>query len=145
MNGLLYIFGGFIVLILGGIIAYQLRLFRHRGVSREDFIKEFRKRDLPEAIPAAVYDYYRSSAMWKGFKVSPDDAYAKVFREEHEDIDDDAEQLVKQLGMHMPPEYVRRQWEKRLETLRDMVLWLDWIRQHQPKGADVLGQPSKQG
>jgi hypothetical protein len=31
------------------------------------------------------------------------------------------------------PEYVRREYgAKPFVTVRDMVLWLDWIRQHQP-------------
>jgi hypothetical protein len=38
---------------------------------------------------------------------------------------------VRKLGMELPIEPVLREWEKPLETLRDMVLWLNWIRQHQ--------------
>jgi hypothetical protein len=118
------------VIALGAVLN-QIRLSRHRGVSREAFIEEFQKNGISLAIAATVYDYYRSLAISKKFTVSPDDSYDEVFGEAHEDIDDDAEDLVRQLGMEMPIEPVLREWETPLRTLRDMVLWLNWIRERQ--------------
>ncbi len=128
---LLYIFGAGIALVFIATIVHQLRLHRHRGVSREDFVKEFRKLEIPDTIPAAVCDYYKSLAVSKRFTISPDDTYSDLFSDELEDIDDDAEHLVQKLGMQLPAESVLREWEKPLKTLRDMVLWLNWIHQHQ--------------
>jgi hypothetical protein len=41
--------------------------------------------------------------------------------------------LVKALKLELLTESMLRQWETPLETLRDMVLWLNWIRQRQAR------------
>jgi hypothetical protein len=97
----------------------------------KSFIGEFTAAGVPVEIPAAVYDHYVTLSVSKGFSVAPDDSFRRVFGQEHEDVDDDAEDLVKTLKMELPTESVLRQWETPLETLRDMVLWLNWIRQRQ--------------
>jgi len=102
-------------------------------MSRQSFIDEFAACDVPAAIPAAVYDHYTSLSVSKNFSVAPDDSLRTVFGIVGEDVDDDAEDLVKTLGMELPIESVLCEWETPVETLRDMVLWLDWIRQQQPR------------
>lgn len=109
-------------------LADQIRLARHRGISREAFIDEFRKENIPPEIPAAVYDHYRFVSRAKTFGVVPDDSFDKVFRECHEDIDDDAEELARKLNIELPIEMVLKEWPTPLQTLRDMVLWLNWVR-----------------
>ena len=37
----------------------------------------------------------------------------------------------------MPPDYAADRTETRIRTLRDMVLWLNWVRQHQPSRIGV--------
>jgi hypothetical protein len=129
--GFVYILAGFLILILVWSAVDQIRLSRHRGVSRESFIGEFTATGVPAEIPAAVYDHYESLSVSKHFSIAPDDSYRGTFHEAHEDVDDDAEDLVKALKMELPTESVLRQWETPLETLRDMVLWLNWIRERQ--------------
>lgn len=132
MIALLYTLAIFVaVLVLATVIA-QVRLGRHRGLPRDEFIREFRKADMPADIAGAVYDQYKSLAKSKSFSVNPDDSYAEVFKMIHDDIDEDAEYLVKKLGMEMPIEAVLREWPSEIRTLRDMVAWLNWIREHQP-------------
>ncbi len=128
MTGYLYILAGLLVFIATGTIANEIRLSRHRGVSREAFIEEFLKQSVPEEIPATVYDYYKLSVVSKRFTVAPDDSLDKVFGEIHEDVDDDASELARRLNMELPTEMVLREWRTPVKTLRDMVLWLDWIR-----------------
>ena len=70
--------------------------------------------------------------MSKEFSMAPDDDYEQVLSKGDEDIDDDARFLIKKLGMRMPPGYASARSETRIRTLRDMVLWLNWVRQHQP-------------
>jgi hypothetical protein len=41
----------------------------------------------------------------------------------HDDIDDDTEHCARRLDMELPIEPILREWQKPLETLRDMVLW----------------------
>jgi hypothetical protein len=86
---------------------------------------------VPPEISAAVYDHYVSLFVSRCFNVAPDDTFRGLFRQAHEDADDDAEDLVKALDLELPMESVLRQWETPVETLRDMVLWLNWIRQRQ--------------
>src|SRR5712692_7215763 len=100
MTGFWYIFGGsFLLIIIFTAMynaLYQSRLRRHRGLSREEFIETFHDLGIPETIPGAVYDRYKSFAIWKDFSVSPSDRYKEVFRERPEDIGEDAEELINQ-------------------------------------------------
>lgn len=82
-------------------------------------------------IPAAVYDYYKSQAISKKFSLAPDDNYEEVLSEGNEDIDDDAAFLMKKLGLKIPSDAESVQPDTRIRTLRDMVRWLDKLRQHQ--------------
>jgi len=99
-------------------------------------VAEFQREDISPAIPGAVYDYYKSLVWSRKFTLSPDDSYDTVFRQAHEDIDDDAEELVRQLGMEMPMEPVLREWRSPLRSLRDMVHWLHFVRLHQGTNLD---------
>jgi hypothetical protein len=127
--GLLYLIVGVVAAIATWSFADQLRLARRRGISRAAFIDEFRKAGVPDEIPAAVYDHYRSLSRAKKFSVAPDDSFDRVFRECHEDVDDDAEELARKLKIELPIEMILREWPAPLRTLRDMVLWLNWVRQ----------------
>jgi hypothetical protein len=129
--GFLYIVAAFLAFIVITTVISELGLSRHRGVSREAFIAEFTKLDVPETISAAVYDYYKSRVIWKAFTVSPNDTLAKLFSDYPEDLEDDAHELVRRAGMQMPNERVLCEWGKPFKTLGDMVLWLEWVRQHQ--------------
>jgi hypothetical protein len=129
--GFVYILAGFLILIFVWSAVDQIRLSRHRGVSRESFIGEFTAAGVPAEIPAAVYDHYVCLSVSRHFSIAPDDSFRRTFRLAHEDIDDDAEDLVKALKLELPTESVLREWETPLNTLRDMVLWLNWIRQRQ--------------
>jgi hypothetical protein len=137
--GLMYIFGALLLLIVIWVTMDQLRLrkLRHqrqgKGFSRERFIKAFRELGIPENIPATVFDYYDSQKRWNAFPFSPDDKYSEVLYDDPDDLEEDAKALVERLGMRFRPEYIRREYgDKPIETLRDMVLWLGWMRQHQP-------------
>jgi hypothetical protein len=126
-----YFIVGLVVLIVIWSALDQIRLSRHRGVSREAFVNEFASMGISSEIPAAVYDHYRSLSRAKSFSVAPDDSFERTFHQAHDDVDDDAEELTNKLGMELPIEEVLREWPTPLETLRDMVLWLNWIRQRQ--------------
>jgi hypothetical protein len=100
--GLVYIVAGFVLLALIRAVADQFRLARHSGVPRETFIEEFVASGIPSEIPAAVYDHYRSFCRAKDFRVASSDSLEKVFRQVHDDVDDDAEELANKLGMDLP-------------------------------------------
>jgi hypothetical protein len=137
MTGLLYILGGFLFLIIIATIVNSLRIRRLRreregnGISSTQFVEAFSEHNVSPEIPTAVYDYYGSLGTWKGFKFLPDDKYSRVLYDDPEDIHRDAKILLERLGLHVPPTYILAKCEKQIETLRDMVLWLDCVRQHQ--------------
>lgn len=122
------------------ISSWKLRRLRReregKGLTRENFIISFRQIGVPDEIPAAVFDYYTSNGMWKDFPLSPDDAYSEVLWDDPDDLDDDVNELAERLKLRPLPERVLQEYgEKPLTTLRDMVMWLDWIRQRQQPGS----------
>ena len=126
----LYGLGAFVAFIAVATAVYQLRLSRHPGIPRNGFIRHFCDLDVPEAISSAVYDYYRSGAISRKFGVAPDDQLADLFSDLDEDIGFDAIQLTKTLGMEVAVGRNLEIWGKPLITIRDMVLWLDWVRKN---------------
>ena len=75
----------------------------------------------------AVFDYYSSRGVWKGFPFSPD-IYSKVLYHDQGDIEDDTRALVGQLGMQFPVEYVLRESGNMPPTLstnvyQELILW----------------------
>ena len=131
MNIGLYLFGAIAASFVGLTIHYQVRLRRRHGLSRDEFAEAFRGDDVPYKIAATVYDYYSSFAGDRGYAVSPDDTYEGLLLESEEDVVDDAERLVKQLRMQLPDGSTLRGGLSPLKTIRDMVLWLDSVRQRQ--------------
>jgi hypothetical protein len=136
---ILYILCGTILLASVFTLHHYLKLRQVRrqrkneDFTREKFIDSFRPLGVPDAIPAIVFDHYTSHGVWKDFPLSPEDSYSEVLTDDSEDIESDARVLVDRLGLHFLPEYIRREYgDKPFVTVRDMVLWLDWIRQHQP-------------
>ena len=131
MNTFLFaaLIGGTILLV--GLTFEQLRLRRHRGASRVEFVRYFDGTAIPELIPETVYDYYKSTAVSTHFGISPDDSYEGVLRKGDEEIDSDARFLVKQLGFRMPTDESLARRDAHIREVRDMVIWLDWVRTQQ--------------
>jgi hypothetical protein len=137
MIGIFYILAAFAVFIVVATVVSHWRMRKHPGVPRDEFIRTFTDLNVPVAISAAVHDYYKSGALFKKFGVAPDYSYEDVLHKGDEDIDDDAQILVKRLDLTLPPTRVREQWTKKIKTLRDMVLWLNWVKEHQASASDV--------
>lgn len=114
--GFVYILAGFLILIFIWSAVDQIRLSRHRGVSRESFIGEFAAAGVPAEIPAAVCDHSVSLSVLRHFSIAADDSFRGTFRQAHEDVDDNAGDLIKALKMELPTESVLRQWETPLEN-----------------------------
>lgn len=159
MIGLFFILGAFAVFIVIATLVFHWRMRKHHGVSREEFITAFADAAIPAEIPAAVYDYYKKGMLFKEFSIAPDDSYRDVLREGEEDIEDDARFLMKKLSLKPPSEEAQRHWNEQaltsrattlstprfsvdssrwmqpIQTVREMVLWLNWVRQHQQVAA----------
>jgi hypothetical protein len=137
--GLLYIFGAFALFIGLWSVVHSIRLNRLRherkekGFTRKHFINEFEQSGISADIPAAVYDFYSDTKQWRDFPFAPGDKYSTVLAIAPDDIEADAHTLVERLQMTFLPEYILCEWgDKPIETLRDMVVWLDWVRRNQP-------------
>ena len=129
---ILVVLGAFGIFISVATSAYQRRMAKHRGVPREEFISRFANVGIPSEVPATVYDYYKSQIRSKEFGLAPDDDYQRVFSEGDEDIDDDGLLLMKALRLKLPADYNPMRLDvPMVKTIRDMVLWLEWVRQHQ--------------
>lgn len=154
MKDFLYFLAAFVVFIAVVKFVFDMRMRKHHGVSRNEFLSAFSGTEIAPEIPAAVYDYYKKMVNFREFSVAPDDTYEMLHKGE-EDIEDDARFLMKKLGLKPPSEEIRLQWTKQtqtaramslstprfsvdstrwmqsLQTVRDMVLWLNLVRQHQ--------------
>jgi hypothetical protein len=124
LNGL--VVGGvfMVVVIVIAAIVGQYQLGKHRGVPRDEFIRAFRGANAPDAIPAAVYDYYKSQVISKSFSIAPVDTYEDTLHEGEEDIFDDMQYLARKLGLTIPPQDALKQPTVEIKTMRDAVLWL---------------------
>jgi hypothetical protein len=154
MKDFLYFLAAFVVFIAVVKLVFDVRMRKHHGVSRDEFLRAFSDTEIPAEIPAAVYDYYKKMVNFKEFSVAPDDTYEMLHKGE-EDIEDDARFLMKKLKLRPPSEEVPLQWTEQtqtaratslsaprfsvdstrwmqsIQTVRDMVLWLNFVRQHQ--------------
>ena len=140
---------GFGALIAIVTFVFDWRRRKHKGVSREEFIRAFATDGIPQEILDAVYRFFTRSWFFGNLTIAPDDSL-----ECEADVEDDAVLLMKKLGLKPPSEEVRLSWNEEIrasrgrpsdaprfstdsnppspiQTVRDMVLWLNWVRQHQ--------------
>lgn len=128
-TGMICVAGVIVVFLICGALFYQLRLKQLRGGwAREIFVKEFLLLQIPERVSGAVYDHYCRHSIFKSFRVRPDDSLWKVYAASHDEVDETALELCNQIGVSIPAESVLEQWPTALQTVSDMVLWLDWVR-----------------
>jgi hypothetical protein len=135
---ILSVLAGFVVFLAVATAVYQWRLSHHRGISRDEFIRHFRDRDIPDAVSAAVYDYYKSGVISRKFGVAPDDRLADLFSDLLEDLEIAAKTLITKLGMKDADISSLEQRANPHITVGDMVLWLDRLRKD--AGANVVTQ-----
>ena len=120
---------GTVVFILVATMIWRSQMKHHHGVSREEFIEAFVGENIPPEIAATVHGYYENKVRIQGFGVAPEDSEILGLPE---DVDEDSRVLLEKLGLKVPPRQVLPQWGSPIRTLRDLVMWLDWVRQNQP-------------
>lgn len=158
INAIAVVVGGLAAFLAIATLVFDLRRRKHKGVSGEEFIRAFSHTGTPEDIPDAVYKFYTRSRFFRNLTIAPDDSLKDLLNEGEADIEDDAMLLMKKLGLSPPAEEVRLRWNEQtrasrgtslapprfsmdssqsspIQTVRDMVLWLDWVRQHQERDA----------
>jgi hypothetical protein len=112
------------------------RLRRRTGMSKSEFVHAFAEQAVPDSIAIAVYDYYSSVAFGDRVAISPDDNFEDL-RVGQDDLDDDLQRLVQRLGLEMPSSVVLKDSPFPIRAIRDVVLWLNWVRTHQTGNLSV--------
>jgi hypothetical protein len=144
MRTALLFIGGFVILAIGSWLGHLRRLRRHTGQKRSEFTTEFSTAGFSSAVAGAVYDHFKRMGVWKNFCPAPSDTLEQTYQTVDEDVDDNLEEILKQLGYEMPNSAILREWERPVETLSDVVEWLDWAvkkqaspEEHHGKGETV--------
>ena len=115
-------------------IAWALHLKRlkdHVGMTRDEFLAQFQATGIAAAIAAAVYDQFQKLGTWKEFMPSPGDSLEKTYKTVDEDVEENLNEILQRLRFEMPHSGDLQEWDERLETLSDVVRWVDWVRTKQ--------------
>jgi hypothetical protein len=148
------VFVAFVIFIAVAAFVSDLRRPKRKGVSREEFVRGFALDGVPEEISEAVYRFLTRSWFWASLTVAPDDSLLDVLDMGEEGVQEAAPLLLRTLRLEPPSEEARLQWMDEVRALRqkgaersypfpssqwtqpiqtvgELVLWLDWVRQHQ--------------
>lgn len=127
------------IMIIGGIagvtaITWALHLYRlknHVGMTRDEFVAQFQLLGIGSLIAVAVYDQFQKLGTLKGFMPSPTDSLEGTYKTVDEDVEENLKEILQRLGLEMPHSGILQEWNKPLETLSDVVRWVDWVRTKQ--------------
>ena len=100
-------------------------------MSRDEFVAQFQSTGVATAIAAAVYDQFQKLGTWKGFMPNPVDTLEKTYKTADEDVEENLKEILQRLGFEMPHSDILQEWDGPLETLSDVVRWVDWVRTKQ--------------
>lgn len=124
--------GGYLAFAVATEVLHRRRLQQKTGGwSRDRFLAAFAAKGIDRSIAAAVYDFYQNDSGVESYRVSPFDGLDNDYGKPHEEIDEDASHILKNCSLELPAVSVLREWPKPIRTVEDMVLWVDWVRQHQ--------------
>jgi len=137
MNIFLLCLGGMAGFAGIGWILYLRRLKRHEGSGRADFIAHFEPSGATRDISGAVYDHFQKLGVWKGFQPKPSDTLEGTYKTVDEDIEDNLKEILQELGYEMPHSGILSEWFTPLETLEDVVRFVNWVRTKQNPSVSV--------
>lgn len=126
---------GSLVIAVVGVLVYwirfQLRLRSHGGVERKSFVEHFARLDVASDIAGAVYDHYRGVAVWRSFRLSPDDDLEGVFGHAPEEMESSLDAILRELRLTLPPPSILRENDRKLTKVADVVNFVAWVGEHQ--------------
>jgi hypothetical protein len=120
-----------VLAVLAHWMRFQLRLRFHSGIERESFIAHFVRLDIAPNIAGAVYDHYRGVAVWRSFRLSPDDDLQGVFGQAPEEMDSSVDSILSELNLILPPRSILRDHDRKLTRVADVVAFVAWVGNHQ--------------
>src|ERR1700682_3076965 len=127
------------LLILGGAAGvtgiawarHLQRLKRHHGLSRAEFLVHFQSMAVPPEMAGGIYDHFQKLGVWKDFMPSPSDTLQSTYKTVDEDVEDNLTEVVQQLGYQMPHSGILAEWAPPIQTVEDVVRFVDWVRTKQ--------------
>jgi len=78
-----------------------------------------------------VYDQFQKLGTWRNFMPSPADSLEGTYKTVDEDVEENLKEILQRLGLEMPHSGILQEWDGALETLSDVVRWVDWVRAKQ--------------
>jgi hypothetical protein len=123
--------GAVIGLILAAVTYRNYKLRRHAGMTEEEFVSHFLARGVPDPVSRAVHRHLRGVVRATGFQPAPSDEIEAIYGCD-EDIENHATAILRELGYEMPHSGVRLRWATPVNSLEDLVWWVDWVRRGSP-------------
>lgn len=124
-----------LVLAVLGVFSYwirsQLRLRSHNGIDRKSFIEHFVRLGVASETAGAVYDHYRREAVWRSFRLAPDDNLEDVFGHTPEEMGSSLDAILTELRLNLPPASELVDQDRKLTTVADVVSFVAWAGRHQ--------------
>jgi hypothetical protein len=127
--------GAFVALAAFSVCLHALRLRRHAGLSRADFVAHFAAAGVVPEVSAAVYDHFRRLGIWRSFSPSPSDRLDDTYKTVDEDVMQNLQQILDALGFEMPNSRILGQWKCPVQTLADVVNWVNWVKATEKRSA----------
>ena len=62
---------------------------------------------------------------------SPTDSLERTYKTVDEDAEENLKEILQRLGLEIPHSGVLQEWDRPIETLSDVVRWVDWVRAKQ--------------
>ncbi len=82
---------------------------------------------IADEISGAVYDYYKSLAVWSAFEVSPEDDLYQVYGHAPEELDSSLNVIIGRLKLNLPPDSILAEQDRIHKTVADVVRLVAWI------------------
>jgi hypothetical protein len=78
-----------------------------------------------------VYDHFQEQGVLKNFMPNPSDTIADRYKLGDEDFDGSLKEILQRLGYEMPHSGILREWFTPIESLEDVVRFVNWVRINQ--------------
>jgi hypothetical protein len=96
---------------------------------RPEFIRHFRDRGISSDSAAAAYDGFRPWGVWKRFEPAASDGIITTYKiVADDDVAEVAYEILRRTGGEVPASEDLAGWDRPVETIEDLVRWVEWVR-----------------
>ena len=123
---------GFVLFCIIDDRVFTRKLRRKTGWSRSRFIAAFELKGVDPRDAGVVHDFFQQWWDVRDYLVSPQDDLEKDYHFASIEYYESFTSILEQCSLELPPERIRLQWPGGpLQTVEDVVLWVDWVRHQQ--------------